>query len=443
MYGRIGTCVQSFGTLSSWLVDVLNVLTGHLDQPGGAMFTKAAAFAANTAGPAGVGRGVATGRWKSRVSGAPEVYGELPMNCLAEEIETPGPGQVKALITIASNPVLSAPNGPRLAAAFEKLEFMLSMDIYLNETSRHADVILPGVSPLEDSHYDVPFPMFSYRNHARYSPAIEPLPAGQAPEWQTLLRLVAVVRGLGAKADVLALDDEYAATEVGKQAGPHAAAVLQALSHRRGPERLLDLALRSGPYGDGFGRKPGGLTLDKVMAAPHGIDLGALQPRLPEVLRTPSGKLELAPAMLLADVKRAAQDLSRPADDIVIVGRRHVRSNNSWMHNLPLLAKGPNRCTALVHPSDAQRLGLSDGGRARIRGKAGHVIEAEVQVSDEMMPGVISVPHGWGHDLPGAQLGVASERPGANLNAVLDEAMRDPLSGNAVLGGVPVSVVPA
>ena len=440
VYGRIGTCVQSFGTLNSWLVDVLNVLTGHLDEPGGAMFTKAAAFAANTTGRPGSGRGIVTGRWKSRVSGAPEVYGELPMNRLAEEIETPGDGRVKALITIACNPVLSAPNGPRLAAALERLEFMVSLDIYLNETSRHADVILPGVSPLQDSHYDVPFPMFSYRNHARYSPAIEPLPDGQPPEWQTMLRLIAIVQGRGAKADVLALDDELIANEVGKQAGAQAGAVLQALSHRTGPERLLDLSLRSGPYGDQFGLNPGGLNLDKVMAAPHGIDLGALAPRVPEVLRTPSGRIELAPAMLLDDVKRAAQDLSRPADDIVIVGRRHVRSNNSWMHNLPLLAKGPNRCTALVHPFDAQRLGLSDGGLARIRGKAGHPIEAQVQVSDEMMPGVISVPHGWGHDLPDTQLGVAAARPGANLNAVLDEGAMDPLSGNAVLGGVPVTV---
>lgn len=442
VYGRIGTCVQAFGTLNSWLVDVLNVLTGHLDEPGGAMFPKAAAFAANTAGPSGSGRGVVTGRWASRVSGAPEVFGELPMNCLAEEIETPGPGQVKALVTIASNPVLSAPNGPRLAAALDSLEFMVSLDIYLNETSRHADVILPGVSPLEDPHYDVAFPLFSYRNHARYSRAVQPVPAGQQPEWQTLLRLIGIARGLGAHADLRVLDDELIAEDVRKQAGPHADAVLQALSGREGPDRLLDLQLRSGPYGDRFGRQPDGLNLDKLLAAPHGIDLGPLQPRIPEMLRTPSGKVELAPAVLLDDVKRAAADLARPVDPLVIVGRRHVRSNNSWMHNLPLLAKGPNRCTALVHPIDAARLGLADGGRARIRGRRGEAIEAEVQVSDEMMPGVVSVPHGWGHDLPGSRLGVAAARPGANLNAVLDERLMDPLSGNAVLGGVPVEVVP-
>jgi len=442
VYGRIGTCVQSFGTLNSWLVDVLNVLTGHLDEPGGAMFAKAAAFAANTAGKSGSGRGIITGRWKSRVSGAPEVYGEFPMNGLAEEIETPGAGQVKALITIASNPVLSAPNGPRLSAALDSLEFMVSMDIYLNETSRHADVILPGVSPLQDTHYDTAFPIFSYRNHARYSRAIEATPEGQMPEWQTMLRLIGIVRGLGADADLTAIDDELINDDVRKQAGAHAEVVLQALAKHRGPERLLDLALRSGPYGDQFGLKPDGLNLDKLLAAPHGIDLGPLQPRIPEVLRTPSGKVELAPAMLLDDVKRAAADLARATDDIVIIGRRHVRSNNSWMHNLPLLAKGPNRCTALVHPSDAARLGLVDGRLARIRGKSGQPVEAEVQVSDEMMPGVISVPHGWGHDLADTRLGVAAVRPGANLNAVLDESLLDPLSGNAVLGGVPVSVAP-
>ncbi len=443
VYGRIGTCVQEFGTLNSWLVDVLNVLTGHLDQEGGAMFAKAAAFAPNTIGRPGTGRGVITGRWTSRGSGKPEVYGEIPMNCLAEEIETPGPGQVKALISIASNPVLSAPNGPRLAAALDSLEFMVSMDIYLNETSRHADVILPGVSPLEDSHYDVPFPMFSVRNHARYSAPVLPLSDGQVPEWQTMMKLVAIARGLGAQADVLALDDELLADDVRKQAGPHADAVVAALAGRRGPERLLDLALRMGPYGDGFGTRPGGLTFERVKAAPSGLDLGPLQPRIPEVLRTPSGKIELAPPLVIADVKRAAARLDRPVDDIVIIGRRHVRSNNSWMHNLPLLAKGPNRCTALVHPADAQRLALHAGAFARISGRTGRHIEAEVEVSDEMMPGVISVPHGWGHDLPGAQLGVAAERPGANLNAVLDDELTDPLSGNAVLGGVPVRVVPA
>jgi len=445
VYGRIGTCTQPFGTLASWLIDVLNVLTGRLDEPGGVMFPKAAAFAANTAGEAGRGRGVKTGRHASRVSGAPEVFGEYPIGCLAEEIETPGPGQVRALITIAGNPVLSSPNGARLSAALDGIEFMLSLDIYLNETTRHADVILPGVSPLEDSHYDVAFPQFSWRNHARYSaPVFQPQPE-QPAEWQTLLRLAAILKGEGAKADADALDDAATAVDVGRLAGPHAAAVLQALSRWRGPDRLLDLALRSGPHGDGFGLGLGGgaagVTLEKLRAAPGGIDLGELAPRLPEVLRTPSGQVELAPPLLLADLARAAGDLATPADELVIIGRRDVRSNNSWMHNLPLLAKGPMRCTAFVHSADAGRLGLDDGAIARIS-RGAKQIEAQVEIDDAMMPGVISLPHGWGHDLPGAQLRVAGERPGVNLNALLDDGARDPLSGNAVLGGVAVRVEP-
>jgi anaerobic selenocysteine-containing dehydrogenase len=443
VYGRLGTCTQAYGTLSSWLVDVLNALTGHLDEPGGAMFPRAAAFAANTAGRPGSGRGIVTGRHASRVSGAPEVFGELPMGVLAEEIETTGPGQVRALVSVASNPVLSAPNGPRLAQALDSLEFMVSLDIYLNETTRHADVVLPGVSPLQDSHYDVAFPQLSFRNHARYSaPVFEPEP-GQPPEWQNLLRLAAIALGRGARADVLALDDEWVSDEVRKLAGEHAPQVIAALAPRRGPERLLDLALRSGPYGDAFGMRHDGLTLESVMAAPDGVDLGALQPRIPEMLRTRSGHVELAPAPLVQDLARAAAELAQPAPDgLRIVGRREVRSNNSWMHNLPLLAKGPQRCTLLVHPQDAQRLGLADGALAEIEG-AGRTVRAPVQIDPDMMPGVVSLPHGWGHDLPGARLAVAAERPGANLNAVLDDNARDPLSGNAVLSGAPVTVRPA
>ncbi len=441
VYGRIGTCTQEYGTLASWLVDAINVLTGHLDEPGGAMFPKAPAFAANTAGAPGRGKGIAIGRRRSRVSGAPEVFGELPMGCLAEEIETPGEGQLRALITIAGNPVLSAPNGPRLAAALAGLELMISVDIYLNETTRHADVILPGLSPLEEGHYDVAFPQLAWRNAARYSPPVFAPPPDRPAEWQILLRLLAIATGRGAGADLGALDDELAAADVTRVAGPAAGFALAAVAGATGPERLLDLALRAGPYGDRFGAAPGGLTLAKLREAPAGIDLGPLAPRVPEVLRTPSGKIELAPPLLLDDVRRAQGDLARPAPELVVVGRRQLRSNNSWMHNLPVLAKGPFRCVALVHPADAARLGLTGGGRARIAA-GGREISVTVEVSDEMMPGVVSLPHGWGHDQPGTRLRVAAERPGANLNAILDEHLRDPLSGNAVLGGVPISMHP-
>jgi anaerobic selenocysteine-containing dehydrogenase len=445
VYGRIGTCTQQFGTLASWVIDVINVLTGHLDEEGGAMFPKAAAFAANTRGVSnigpGIGRGVVTGRYASRVSKAPEVAGEFPLTCLAEEIDTPGDGQVRALITIAANPVLSAPNGARLARALDGLDFMVSLDIYLNETSRHADVILPGPSPLEDAHYDVSFTQFSHRNHARYSPAVLARAPGQPDEWESLLRIGAIARGVDANVDVDKLDDAALEADLRRSMGDAADGVMAALAPLRGAERLLDLGLRSGPYGDGFGRKPGGLTLAAVKAAPSGIDLGPMTPRVPDMLRTPSGKIELAPQALLDDLARAQADLEALMPDLVIIGRRQLRSNNSWMHNLPALAKGQFRCTALVHPIDAQRLGLVDGAMAAIT-NGGRRIEAQVEISDEMMPGVVSLPHGWGHDLAGVRLAVATERPGANLNALLDENLRDPLSGNAVLSGVAVRMSP-
>jgi anaerobic selenocysteine-containing dehydrogenase len=441
VYGRIGTCTQEYGSLCSWLIDVINVLTGHLDQEGGAMFPKAAAFAANTRGQSGSGRGVVTGRHHSRVSGAPEISGEFPLTCLAEEIDTPGPGQIKALIAIAGNPVLSAPNGARLAAALGQLDFMVSMDIYLNETSRHADVILPGLSPLEEAHYDVSFTQLSYRNHARYSQPALAIDHAQRQEWESILRIAAIVKGLGSTTDIDAFDDALLKQDLERSVGAASTAIMEALQPLRGAERQVELALRSGPYGDQFGQHPEGLTLAKIKAAPSGIDLGALMPRMPEALRTPSGKIELAPAMLLADLVRVHADLAAPAPvpDMVIIGRRQLRSNNSWMHNLPALAKGTYRCTALVHPDDASRLHLVDGAIAHIR-NGSRMISAQVEVSIEMMPGVVSLPHGWGHDLPDTQLAVAGGRPGANLNALLDENLRDPLSGNAVLSGIAVQI---
>ena len=441
LYGRIGTCTQEYGTLASWLVDVINALTGHLDEPGGAMFPKAAAFAANTAGAPGNGKGVTTGRRRSRVSSAPEVFGELPITCLAEEIETPGAGQVRAVFTVASNPVLSTPNGPRISEALESLALMVSFDIYLNETSRHAHVILPAFSSLAEPHFDVAFPQLAWRNTARYSPASLPAPAGHPAEWEMLVRLIGIVKGRGANVDVAALDDELTADDVARVAGPMAPQVLAAVAVWKGPDRLFDLALRGGPYGDRFGMNPDGLTLAKLVAAPNGIDLGALTPRIPEVLRTPSGKVELAPPALIADVARARADLARPAPPLVVIGRRHLRSNNSWLHNLPTLAAGKFRGTALVHPTDAARLALTNGCRARLS-RGPRSIEVEVELTTDIMPGVVSLPHGWGHAQPGTKMHVAAERPGANLNAILDDSLRDPLSGNAVLGGVEIELAP-
>jgi anaerobic selenocysteine-containing dehydrogenase len=450
VYARIGTCTQEFGTLASWLVDVINTLTGHLDQPGGAMFTTPASGSPHTRGTPGRGKGVRFGRRVSRVRQVPEIYGELPAACLAEEIETPGEGQIRALITIAGNPVLSTPNGARLARALASLEFVVSLDIYVNETTRHADVILPGLSPLEQSHYDVLLRQLAIRNVATYSAPVFALPAGQQPEWQTLLQLAGIVSGQGPTADIGALDDVVVMQRIDQDVaspaspihGRDPAEILAALAPRRGPERLLDLMLRSGPYGDAFGARPDGLTLAGLEKNPHGVDFGALVPRIPDVLRTPSGKIELAPEPLVADVARLHAGLERPDGAFMLIGRRHLRSNNSWMHNLPVLVKGKARCTVLVHPADAARLGLADGAVARVTSRAG-AIDVPVEVTDAIMPGVVSIPHGWGHDVPGAQLQIAARHAGANSNLLADELSLDPLSGNAVLNGIPVSIAPA
>jgi anaerobic selenocysteine-containing dehydrogenase len=449
VYARIGTCTQEFGTLASWLVDVLNVLTGNLDREGGAMFARAAAGQRNSSGPPGTGRGVRFGRWASRVRGLPETYGELPVACLAEEIETPGEGQVRALITVAGNPLVSAPNAGRLERAVETLDFMLAVDIYVNETTRNADVILPGPEPLEKSHYDVALYQLAARNVANYSPPV--IEGDGPPEWEVLLRLAGVVTGQGPNVDVDALDRLVIETLVRREVAIPGSAVeerdpdelLAALEPRRGPERLLDFMLRTGPYGDGLGNDPQGLTLETLERSPHGVDLGPLRPRLPDALRTPSGRIELAPEPIVDDLERLRAALRRPRNGgLVLIGRRQLRSNNSWMHNLPALVKGKERCTMHIHPDDADRLGLEDGRQALLRSAAGE-LEAPVEITDAIMPGVVSIPHGWGHDAAGARLRVATEHAGVNSNLLADESMVEPLSGNAILNGIPVEVAPA
>ena len=446
VYARIGTCTQEFGTLASWLVDVLNVLTGNLDREGGALFPRAAVGQKNSSGPGGGGRGVRFGRWTSRVRGLPEFFGELPVSVLAEEIETPGEGQVRALITAAGNPLVSTPNSGRLERAVEGLDFMLSIDIYVNETTRHADVILPAPEPLEKSHYDAAFYQLSARNIANFSPAVF---EREAPaEWELYMRLAGILAGQGPNGDVDAFDDMVIQTliqrEVGMEgsrvAGRDPAELLTELEPRRGPERVLDFLLRTGPYGDGFGADPDGLTLDVLERSPHGVDLGPLAPRVPEVLRTPSGKIELAPEAIVGDMDRVREAMARRRNGgFVLIGRRQLRSNNSWMHNLPALVKGKERCTLYVHPGDAVQLGLADGAYASVSSASG-AIEVPVEVTDEIMPGVVSIPHGWGHDADGVRMDVASAHAGVNSNVLADEAQVEPLSGNAVLNGIPVEV---
>lgn len=439
LYGRIGTCVQEFGTLNSWLVDVVNILTGHMDEPGGMMFPKAAAFAANTKGASGSGRGVKVGRRTMKSAPVPEIMSEFPVSMISDEITQAGDHGIRAMISVATNPVLSSPNGEKLSRALETLDFMVSLDIYLNETTRHANVILPGTSPLEDSHWDVLFNQFAWRNTARYSPATFPLPEGQLSEWQAIMRFTGLVQGRGPNVDPEALDDEMTRAEVEKLVGPVADGLLEMVSGLKGPDRLLDLELRSGPYGEGFGRRPEGLTLAKVKAERYGIDLGLHEPRIPEILRTPSGKIELAPRDFIEDLNRVNEALAEPTSDLVLIGRRDVRTNNSWMHNLPTLAKGPNRCKLLVHPADAARYGLGNGSMAEISGN-GTSLLVPVELSEDMMAGVVSLPHGWGHDQEGAKLGLAARNPGVNVNALIPEGTRDPLSGNSVLNGVAISL---
>jgi anaerobic selenocysteine-containing dehydrogenase len=441
VYGRIGTTTQEFGTLASWLVDVLNVLTGNLDREGGAMFARAAVGARNTQGAPRFGRGVQIGRWRSRVRGLPESFGELPVACLAEEIETPGEGQIRALFTVSGNPARSAPNSERVERALASLELFVALDVYVNETTRHADVILPAPSPLQRPHYDVALYQLAVRNVANYSPpVIAPDPA-LPDESDTLLRLSLIAAGQPYE-DVSGLD-RLVASEVLRRSGDgrDVEELLAALEPRVGAERLLDAMLRTGPHGDGFGAREG-LTLADLEAAPHGIDLGPLEPRLPDALRTPSGTIELAPEPLVADVERLRAALERPRNGgLVLVGRRHLRSNNSWMHNVAMLVRGPERCTLHVHPDDAGRLGLDDGAPARVSGRNGE-ISLPAEVTDAVMPGVVSIPHGWGHDADGARLSVAAGHAGANFNALGDDELVDAVSGNAVLNGIPVEVAP-
>jgi anaerobic selenocysteine-containing dehydrogenase len=388
------------------------------------------------------------GRWRSRVKGLPEVMGEFPVATLADEIEMPGEGQVRALVTIAGNPIVSGPNAKRLDRALASLDFMVSVDFYLNETTRHANVILPPPGPLATGHYDVFLYNTAVRNVAHYSPPIFSPGQGDLDKWEILLRLALMVGGQGAEADHLALDDFIISQAVegaikdkrSPVAGQDSSELLADLARRKGPERMLDFMLRTGLYGDGFGKNPDGLSLDKLEAHPHGIDLGPIEAAFPEVIRTTSGKIELAPSPFVEDVMRMESALAIPKG-LVLIGRRHIRSCNSWMHNIASLIKGPDRCTLLIHPEDAALLGLKEGGRARISSRVGEV-EAPVEISADIMPGVVSLPHGWGHDAPGIKMAVAQAHPGVNSNILADEEKIDPLSGNAVLNGIPVTVQP-
>lgn len=412
-YGRIGICHQAHGSVAAWLVTALNVVTGNLDRPGGAMFTTSAVRITQLVRMLGF---VGHDRWRSRVRELPEVSGELPVATLADEIETPGPGQVRALLTCAGNPVLSAPNGSRIDRALGKLAFMVSVDGYINETTCHADVILPPVSPLERPHYDIALNAFAVRNTAKLVAAPLSPPAGALEDWEILLELGLRARLDGSKVGRLT---RWAGMKVGRSVGPIG---------------MLDALLRVGPHR---------LSVRKLRRHPHGLDLGPLQPRLPKVLETKSGRVQLCPASLAAEARdtlvwTSMAEADAPAK-LLLVGRRHLRSNNSWMHNSKMLVKGPERCTLLMHPSDASSLKLSSGARVEVASRVGRVV-VPLEVSDEMMRGVVSLPHGFGHDRPNTVLGVASRHAGVSANDLTDDLALDASTGNAAFSGIPVEV---
>ena len=415
LYGRVGVSTQEFGGLCCWLLVALNALTGHLDEVGGAMFPTPAVDLLRMS--SALGAGGSYGKRRTRVRGLPEVGGELPVAVLAEEIETPGAGQIRALITSAGNPVLSSPNGPRLERALPQLDFFVAIDWYLNETTRFADVILPPTAHLERSHYDVLFLSFAVHNSAKYSPAVFERAPDQRHDWEICVELLTRTIRV-----------------------PIVGGLLRRALLRSGPEGTLAMALATGPHG--LGR--GGVSLRRLRREPHGVDLGALRPRLPRLLRTRGKKVQLAPQPFLDDLARLRNRLNEwneHPDGLVLIGRRHLRSNNSWMHNSPTLVegKGQPRCALLVHPADAEANGLADGDVATVTSAAGSV-DAPVEISDEMRPGVVSLPHGWGHHRDGARLQVAARNAGVSLNDVTDEQFVDVLTGTAALSGIPVTI---
>jgi anaerobic selenocysteine-containing dehydrogenase len=443
VYGRIGLCNQEFGSLASWLVDVVNILTGHFDVPGGSMFPRAAAWSVTVQPIPGLEDGAPEfGRYRTRVRGAKEVLGQVPVSCLAEEIATPGDGQIKALITVAGNPVLSTPAGHKLDEALPTLDAMISVDVWLNETTRHADVILPAPSPLEQPHHDDLILNFAINSIANYSPPVfAPEDPDRPEEWEILIRLTGLCTGTPAEVvDVTAIDDGFFDYMAFTQ-GLDGAQIRKHYEHG-GPERILDFTLRTGPFGDRYGENPDGITLDKLKAQPNGINFGPMVPQVPDVLGTADGKIRLAPQYLLDDLPRLAARLDRAPDELVLVSRRHLRSNNSWLHNVAPLMKGKDRCTLLMHDDDATKRGVTTGDLVVVTSSGGQ-IEVPVEVTDAIMPGVVSMPHGWGHGKPGTRMAVANESPGVNTNILSPPTFLDEPSGNGALNGIPVTVAAA
>jgi anaerobic selenocysteine-containing dehydrogenase len=416
-YGRVGTCVNTFGSVASWLQEAVNVVTGNFDREGGAMFTTPAVDLGLVTRSVGLNK---WGRWKSRVRGLPEFGGQLPAAIMAEEMETAGEGQIRAFVTLAGNPALSSPNAARLDAALARLEFMVSVDLYVNETTRHAHIILPPRYSLEHGHFDVVLQALAVRNVARWSETVIEPPPDTKDDWEILYELGMRLGGL----------------RFGNAVLDTAARLAWRAGLRLTPDRIIDLLLRLGPHR---------LSLAKLKAAPHGIDLGPLVPAAAKRVRTAKKRVQLVPGPLVDDVGRVDRWLEEHGaanGGLLLIGRRHLRSNNSWMHNAPSLVKGPDRAALLMSPHDATRLGLAEGGSVRVKSRAGEVT-ARLSITETMMPGVVSLPHGFGHASAADTMRVAGALAGPNVNALTDEAVVEPLTGTAVLNGVPVVVAGA
>jgi anaerobic selenocysteine-containing dehydrogenase len=419
-YGRIGVSTQEFGGVCQWLINVLNIVTANLDRPGGAMFTLPA-FDPITAPESLAARG-SFARRHSRVRKLPEFAGEFPVVALAEEILTEGPEQVKALVTYAGNPVLSTPNGRELDRALASLEFMVSIDFYINETTRHAHIILPPTSSLERGHYDIAFHVLAVRNTAKFSPALFQPGDDTREDWEILLELQTRMEYDGLRGRVKR----------------------KFMQQFLGPERMLDLALRFGPYGAKVNPFSKGLTLRKLKKAVHGIDLGPLKPCLPARLRTTDKRIDLAPEAIVKDVERVKSKfldgaLHESNGHLLLIGRRQLRSNNSWLHNSERMVKGKPQCTILMHPTDAAQRQLAKGDKVVVRSRVGSIV-VPVEISDEMMQGVVSIPHGWGHDRPGNQMEVAQQHAGESINDLTDNQAIDALCGTAAFNGTLVTI---
>lgn len=443
VYGRMGTCMTRHGTVNQWLIGVLNALTGNLDRVGGAMFPR------SYVRPSYLPEAPLTiGRWHSRVRGLPEALGEFPVATLADEITTEGPGQVRALITVAGNPVISAPNGDRLGEALETLDFMVAVDPYLNETTRHAHVILPPPRPMQSGHFDWLLAGFQVRAVVRYSPPLVELTPDQISEADIFARMTAICAGddspdavaaVGTKLveGLLARSVKMAGSPVEGRDPVELAAMVTGANDL---ERHLDVMVRLGPFGDGFGADPDGVTLARLLEHPEGIDCGPMEPRLAEAIVHTDARVRLCPPEFAARVDELAADLDREWPEFVLIGRRALRSNNSWMHNLPDLVGGSNACTLQLHPDDAADLGVVNGDPVRVTSAAG-AVTAPAELTPTLRRGVVSLPHGWGHDAPDIRLGTAATVAGVSANSLTDDRVVDPLSGNAVFNGVPVQVV--